>query len=64
MKCPMLKSRYVLKREPDHPNIEVAQFQDCIGKECAWWAEYHDVTFRNCALPLVVQFLFERRVEQ
>ena len=43
MKCPMLKLQYrefrpILADHPDYP-VEVmgTVFQECIGKECAWW---------------------------
>ena len=35
MKCPMLKVYH--KNHPKQTTIE--EFQDCIGKECAWWVE-------------------------
>ena len=42
MKCPMLKLQYEETRPcPDYPDhsieVIVEVFQDCIGKECAWW---------------------------
>ena len=50
-KCPMLKTRYKVQQFVEPPDqmpkgiaprtkeIEIAEFQDCIGEECAWWDE-------------------------
>lgn len=41
MKCPMLKSRYTFQ-DSEKRETEAAEFQNCIGEECAWWHTYKD----------------------
>ena len=42
MKCPMLKKRSIIAQLSENPKtleVEVAEFQECIGEECAWWVD-------------------------
>ena len=47
MKCPMMKTRWTIKTGKGPK--EVAEFQDCIGGECAWF----DKSSEACAIWLL-----------
>lgn len=40
--------------------VDVTEFQDCIGKECAWWGKPTGIedTTKNCAINAIARALW------